>query len=119
MTGLLYLIVIVMWAVVLVPIWLKSHDRAQVEKGLREEGEATAKWRWQQREPKSSRQLAFIRRRRAAMILFTALVATVVLSSAGRISVYWVAAPTLLIVGFTAVAAVSYTHLTLPTNREV
>ena len=36
MTGLLYLIVIVMWAVVLVPIWLKSHDRAQVEKGLRE-----------------------------------------------------------------------------------
>ena len=78
MTGLLYLIVVVMWAVVLVPIWLKSHDRAQVEKGLREEGEATAKWRWQQREPKSSRQLAFIRRRRAAMTLFTALVATVV-----------------------------------------
>ena len=49
MTGLLYLIVVVMWAVVLVPIWLKSHDRAQVEKGLREEGETTVKWRWQQR----------------------------------------------------------------------
>ena len=94
-----------MWAVVLVPIWLKSHDRAQVEKGLREEGEASAKWRWQQREPKSSRELAFIRRRRAAMTLFTALVGTVVLSTSGRISAFWIAAPTLLIVGFTAVAA--------------
>ena len=105
MTGLLYLIVVVMWAVVLVPIWLKSHDRAQVEKGLREEGEATAKWRWQKREPMSPRQLAFVRRRRAAMVLFTALVATIVLGSAGSISVFWIAAPTSLIIGFTAVAA--------------
>lgn len=105
MTGLLYLIVVVMWAVVLVPIWLKSHDRAQVEKGLREEGEAVTKWRWQQREPMSPRQLAFVRRRRAAMILFTGLVATVVLSAAGKISAFWIAAPTLLIVGFAAVAA--------------
>jgi hypothetical protein len=110
MTGLLYLIVVVMWAVVLVPIWLKSHDRAQVEKGLREEGEVAVKWRWQQREPMSSRQLAFVRRRRAAMILFTALVATIVLSSAGRISVFWIAAPTSLIIGFTAVAARNAKH---------
>jgi hypothetical protein len=105
MTGLLYLIVVVMWAVVLVPIWLKSHDRAQVEKVLREEGELAVKWRWQQREPMSPRQIAFVRRRRAAMILFTALVATIVLSTAGRISVFWIAAPTLLIAGFAAVAA--------------
>jgi len=105
MTGLLYLIVVVMWAVVLVPIWLKSHDRAQVEKGLREEGELVTKWRWQQREQLPPRQLAFIRRRRVAMILFTALVATVVLSAAGKIAVFWVAAPTFLIAGFTAVAA--------------
>jgi hypothetical protein len=105
MTGLLYLIVIVMWAVVLVPIWLKSHDRAQAEKGLREEGESAIKWRWQQREPMSSRELAFVRRRRVAMVLFTALVATIVLGAAGRISVFWIAAPTLLIVGFAAVAA--------------
>jgi hypothetical protein len=105
MTGLLYLIVVVMWAVVLVPIWLKSHDRAQVEKGLREEGEAAVKWRWQKREPMSPRQLAFVRRRRAAMSLFTALVATIVLGSAGSISVFWIAAPTSLIIGFTAVAA--------------
>jgi hypothetical protein len=105
MTGLLYLIVVVMWAAVLVPIWLKSHDRAQVEKGLREEGEFTQKWRWQQRDPISPRQRAFVRRRRVAMTLFTALVATGVLSATGRISVYWVALPTILIIGFTAVAA--------------
>jgi hypothetical protein len=110
MTGLLYLIVVVMWAVVLVPIWLKSHDRAQVEKGLREEGELAVKWRWQQREPMSPRQIAFVRRRRAAMILFTALVATIVLSAAGRISVFWIAAPTLLIAGFAAVAARNAKH---------
>ena len=106
----LYLIVVVMWAVVLVPIWLKSHDRAQVEKVLREEGELAVKWRWQQREPMSPRQIAFVRRRRAAMILFTALVATIVLSAAGRISVFWIAAPTLLIAGFAAVAARNAKH---------
>jgi hypothetical protein len=105
MTGLLYLIVIVMWAVVLVPIWLKSHDRAQVEKGLHQEGETYAKWRWQQREPMSPRQLAFVRRRRVAMLLFTALVATIVLGAAERISVSWIAAPTFLILVFVAVVA--------------
>ena len=118
MTGLLYLIVVVMWAVVLVPIWLKSHDRAQVEKGLREEGEATAKWRWQKREPMSPRQLAFVRRRRAAMTLFTALVATIVLGSAGSISVFWIAAPTSLIIGFTAVAARNAKRAPLPMQQQ-
>lgn len=105
MTGLLYLIVVVMWAVVLVPIWLKSHDRAQVEKGLREEGEVTIKWRWQKREPMSPRQLAFVRRRRAAMTLFSALVASIILSASGKISIFWIAVPTSLIIGFATVAA--------------
>jgi hypothetical protein len=105
MTGLLYLIVIVMWAVVLVPIWLKSHDRAQAEKDLRQEGEVAAKWRWQQREPMSPRQIAFVRRRRVAMTLFTALVATTVLGTAGVIEVFWIAAPTFLILGFAVAAA--------------
>lgn len=114
MTGLLYLIVIVMWAVVLVPIWLKSHDRAQVEKGLREEGEVAIKWRWQQREPMSPRQLAFVRRRRVAMALFTALVATIVLGASGRISIFWIAAPTFLIAGFAVAAARNAKHTPRP-----
>lgn len=114
MTGLLYLIVIVMWAVVLVPIWLKSHDRAQVEKGLREEGEVAIKWRWQQREPMSPRQLAFVRRRRVAMALFTALVATIVLGASGRISIFWITAPTFLIAGFAVAAARNAKHAPRP-----
>ena len=118
MTGLLYLIVVVMWAVVLVPIWLKSHDRAQVEKGLRAPDEVAIKWRWQQREPMSSRQLAFVRRRRVAMILFTALVATIVLGTAGRISVFWIAAPTFLIVGFALVAALNAKRGTRPMRNQ-
>ena len=118
MTGLLYLIVVVMWAVVLVPIWLKSHDRAQVEKGLREEGEDITRWHWRQREPMSPRQLAFVRRRRVAMLLFTALVATIVLSAAGSISVFWIAAPTVFIVGFAAVAARNAKHAPRPTRKH-
>jgi hypothetical protein len=117
MTGLLYLIVIVMWAVVLVPIWLKSHDEAQVEKGLREEGELSNKWRWQQREPMSARQLAFVRRRRVLMGLLTALVASIVASAAGAISVYWIAAPVLLTVGFAAAAAKSGAIKQRPVRR--
>jgi hypothetical protein len=105
MTGLLYLIVVVMWAVVLVPIWLKSHDRAKAENGLREQGEVLIKWRWQQRTRMSPRQLSFVRRRRVAMILFTALVATIVLGTAGKISTFWITVPTFLIAGFTAAAA--------------
>jgi hypothetical protein len=123
MTGLLYLIVVVMWAVVLVPIYLKSHDRAQVEKGLREEGEVAIKWRWQQREPKSARELAFVRRRRVAMTLFTALIATLVLGAAGKISIFWAAAPTFLIASFAVAAARNAKHAPRPariqkTNNE-
>jgi hypothetical protein len=118
MTGLLYLIVLVMWAVVLVPIWLKSHDRAQVEKGLLEEGEVAIKWRWQQREPKSGRELAFVRRRRVAMTLFTALIATLVLGAAGKISIFWVAAPILLIAGFAGAAARNAKHAPRPVRVQ-
>ncbi len=114
MTGLLYLIVIVMWAVVLLPIWLKSHDQVLAEKELREEGETQRTWHWQQREPMSARQLGFVRRRRVAMVLASGLVATLVLSAAGKISVFWIAAPLVLITifGFTAVLYSSKTTLT-------
>lgn len=117
MTGLLYLIVIVMWAVVLVPIWLKSHDQAQVEKGLREEGELSNKWRWQQREPMSPRQLAFVRRRRVLMGLLTALVATIVAVAAGALSAFWIAAPVFLTAGFAVAASRSGVTTQRPVRR--
>ena len=122
MTGLLYLIVVVMWAAVLVPIWLKSHDRAQVEKVLREEGAPSIKWRWQHREPLSPRELAFRRRRRSSMTLFTGLAAAIVLSATGYISAYWIAMPTILIVGFLAVVAKNAKHaapqIALPQSQD-
>ena len=104
MTGLLYLIVIVMWAVVLLPIWLKRHDQKLVKDDF-VEAEATQRtWRWQQREPMSARQLGFVRRRRVAMVIASLLVATLVLGAAGKISMFWILAPILLatVFGFAA-----------------
>jgi len=100
MTGLLYLIVIVMWAVVLLPIWLKRHDQEIVKKDLFTEDLKQRTWRWQQREPMSARQLGFVRRRRVAMVLASGLVATLVLGAAGKISLFWISAPLLLTAGF-------------------
>lgn len=117
MTGLLYLIVIAMWAIVLVPIWLKRHDQVLIEKGLREDetigdpeqgvGLSTglSSWRWQQREPLSPRQLAFVRRRRVVMVLFALLIASLVLSAAGKISGLWISVPLVLVAIFGFAAA--------------
>lgn len=104
MTGLLYLIVIVMWAVVLLPIWLKRHDQKLVKNELIEAEVIQRTWHWQQREPMSARQLGFVRRRRVAMVIASALVATLVLGAAGKISMFWTVLPILLaaVFGFAA-----------------
>lgn len=105
MTGLLYFIVIGMWASVLIPIALKNHDRRNLEKSLLPEGQTIPRWRWQTREKLSPRQVAFVRRRRVAMTLLTALVLSVVMSSAGQISFAWVILPATLLFGFGYLAA--------------
>lgn len=105
MTGLLYFIVIAMWASVLIPIALKNHDRRNLEKSLLSEGQTLPRWRWQTREKLSPRQIAFVRRRRVAMILLTVLVLSVVMSAAGRISVAWVLLPVVMLFGFGYLAA--------------
>ena len=105
MTGLLYFIVIGMWASVLIPIALKNHDRRNLEKSLLPEGQSIPRWHWQTREKLSPRQLAFIRRRRVAMTLLTALIGSLVMSAAGQISVAWVALPSAMLFGFGYAAA--------------
>lgn len=107
MTGLLYLIVIAMWGLVFVPIYLKNHDREQLETELvAEEGSIQQpKWRWARREAPTARQRAFIRRRRVFMVLLTSLVATVVAGITGHISMLWIAVPVLLNLGFVGLAA--------------
>lgn len=107
MTGLLYFIVIAMWGLVFVPIYLKNHDREQLESELiADEGSIQPpKWRWAQREAPTARQRAFIRRRRVFMFLLTSLVATVVAGITGHISMLWIAVPVLLNIGFVGLAA--------------
>ena len=93
-----------MWAVVLLPIWLKRHDQKLVKNELIEAEVIQHTWRWQQREPMSARQLGFVRRRRVAMVIASALVATLVLGAAGKISMFWIVVPILLaaVFGFAA-----------------
>ena len=94
-----------MWAVVLLPIWLKRHDQKLVKNELIEAEVIQRTWRWQQREPMSARQLGFVRRRRVAMVIASALVATLVLGAAGKISMFWIVVPILLAAVFGFVAA--------------
>ena len=104
MTGLLYLMVIVMWAVVLVPIWLKSHERSRIEQTLREVGELPAKWHWAKRQPRDVRTQAFIRRRRALMTLLSALIGSILMSASGVISPFLIVLPAGLLVAFLSAA---------------
>ena len=107
MTGLLFFIVFAMWASVLIPIGLKNHDRRNLEKSLLTDGQQINRWHWQAREDLTPRQKAFIRRRRVAMVLLTALISTVVMSTAGRISFFWIALPAMLIALFSYAASKS------------
>ena len=115
MTGLLYFIVVLMWASVLIPIGLKNHDRRNLEKSLSLDSDEfeTPRWHWRSRDELTARQRSFIRRRRVAMILFSGLIATVILATAGNISFAWIALPTSLIFAF-GVAAKKSTTLASP-----
>lgn len=107
MTGLLYLIVVGMWGLVFVPIYMKNHDREQLESELSaDEGSIQPpKWRWARREAPTPRQRAFIRRRRVFMGLLTMLVATTVAGLTGHISLVWTVIPVALNLSFVALAA--------------
>jgi len=104
MTGLLYLMVIVMWAVVLVPIWLKSHERSRLEETLREVGELPAKWHWAKRQPRDARTQAFIRRRRTLMTLLSVLIGSILMSASGVISPFLIVLPAGLLLIFLSAA---------------
>jgi len=100
----LYLIVIVMWAVVLVPIWLKNHERTQLEQKLREVGELPTKWHLAQRPFRDARAQAFIRRRRTLMVLLSTLIGSILLAASGRISPFVILLPSGLLAAFASVA---------------
>lgn len=107
MTGVLYFIVIAMWAVVLVPIFLKKHDHRALEREVTKADSTFVlpKWHFAARTPASPQEQAFIRRRRVFMGLLTALVATFVAGITGSLSLYWVALPASLNLGFVIAAS--------------
>jgi len=103
MTGLLYLIVIVMWAAVLFPIFLKKHDQAQLQKSVGIKRSIPA-LRWQKRVTPTARQQAFIRRRRTLMSLLTATIVLVLAGLSGLIPLILALVPVILLVTFVAAA---------------
>lgn len=110
MTGLLYLIVIVMWAAVLFPIFLKKHDQAQLQKSVGIERQFTG-IRWQNRVTPTPRQQAFIRRRRTLMTLLTATIVLILAGLSGMISIFWTLVPVVLLIAFVTAAVSNGTKL--------
>jgi len=111
MTGLLYLIVIVMWAAVLFPIFLKKHDQDQLNKSVGIKRQLTT-LRWQKRVTPTRRQQAFIRRRRTLMTLLTATVVLVLAGLSGLISLAWALVPVALLLAFVGLAVKNGNKLT-------
>lgn len=107
MTGVLYLIVIAMWAVVLVPIFLKRHDRRALEQEVIKSDASSVfpKWHFASRAPMTPLEKAFVRRRRVFMGLLTTLVATFVAGLTGSVSMFWVALPATLNFAFVIAAS--------------
>lgn len=117
MTGLLFFIVVAMWGSVLIPIALNNQDRRNLEKSLLTADQKLPRWHWQQRESLSTRQRAFIRRRRVAMTLLASLFASVVMSAAGKISFGWIIVPVGLLGGFVYIAKKNHVDFVKPVQR--
>ena len=103
MTGLLYLIVIGMWAAVLLPIFLKKYDQTQLNKSVGI-GDEIRTWRLQPKAESTARQQAFVRRRRVVMALLTAFVLSLLAGLSGLIAGYWALVPAVLLALFVYVA---------------
>jgi len=117
MTGLLYLIVIGMWAAVLLPIFLKKYDQSQINKsvGLSEGAKA---WRLQPKPEATARQQAFVRRRRVVMGLSTAFILSFLAGLSGVVSLVWSLFPAVLLSLF-AYVAIKQGHKVVPVAPRI
>lgn len=105
MTGFMFLLVVVIWSVILVPMWLKNHDSETEQSSVTEPDHTFIVAHFVNRPELTPRQRAFRRRRRTLMSLLTAFIASVFLSVAGSISAFWIIAPSVLLLAFVGLAA--------------
>lgn len=105
MTSFIYLLVVVIWAVILVPMWLKNHDEVREETATEKSHHTFVVAHFMNRPELTPRQRAFRRRRRTLMGLLTGLISSVFLAAAGSIPVFVIAIPALALLGFIGMAA--------------
>lgn len=105
MTSFIYLLVLVIWAVILVPMWLKNHDEVQEETVTEKSHHTFVVAHFMNRPELTPRQRAFRRRRRTLMGLLTALIASIFLAAAGSIPVFVIAIPGIALAAFIGMAA--------------
>ena len=94
-----------MWAAILVPIWLKNHDRAKVEKTIAEQTSTPLSWKIAPRNPASRKHQAHVRRRNVLVSLLAAVVTSAVFVILGVVPFYILLLPIGLLVAFTSAAA--------------
>lgn len=122
MTGLLYAAVVGMWVAVIVPTYLKRHDRRELEKAFASpltEQLAARRAAWVARTRMTPQQRAFVRRRRVLMTLLTWLVFTTLLVATGRLPGYALVVPAAATGGFVraAIRAAARASVRVPRTR--
>lgn len=94
-----------MWAAILVPIWLKNHDRAKVTKTLVKETSQPVTWKIAPRRPVSRKKQAYVRRRNVLVSLLATVVVNAILVVLSVLPFITLVIPVGLLLAFTSVAA--------------
>ena len=94
-----------MWAAILVPIWLKNHDRSKVAETFVKEASEPVAWKMAPRRPVSRKKQAYVRRRNVLVSLLASVVLTAILVILNVLPFVVLLVPVGLLVAFTSVAA--------------
>ena len=119
MSGLLFLFILVVWAALMVPTYLRRHDYRTLERQFETPLTEQLRERWATRPQHTPQQRAFHRRRRVLMTLLTSLVITSLFAAAGRIATYWLLVPLGLTAVFIAAAVSAVNQQTATVHRPV
>lgn len=123
MTGLLYALVVALWVAVIVPTYLKRHDRRELERAFASpltEQLVARRAAWAARPRLTPRERAFLRRRRVLMTLLTTVFAAILLAATNRLPWYAPVLPVAATVAFlrAAVRVATRQHATALAPRR-